>query len=71
MRKTLLAVILSLLVSSQLVASPHTSSRRPSTKGVSPIARLWAGIGSYLKGHRLWTDQHTLPPPPSTMIAGS
>jgi hypothetical protein len=71
MRKALLAVILSLLVSSQLVASPHKLPRSPSTKGVSPISRFWAGIGFYLKGHRLWTDSHTLPPPPSTVIAGS
>jgi hypothetical protein len=70
MRKVLLAVILSLLVSSQLVAAPRKPPRRPSTRGVSPISRFWAEIGSYLKGHRLSGDGHSLPPPPSTLLSG-
>ena len=68
MRKVLLAVSMSLLVASQLVAAPHRPPRLPSTKGFSPISRFWAQIHSFLRGDRIPGDGHSLPPPPSTVI---
>ena len=70
MRKVLLAVSLALLVSSQVLAAPRNAPHRPSPRGFSPIARVWAQITSLFAGHRLAGDEHTLPPPPSTVIAG-
>ena len=71
MKKASLAVALSLLVALPALAGPRRPSHRPSTKDVSPIVRVWAQICSFVGGHRLSTDQHTLPPPPSTVIFGS
>lgn len=71
MRKVLLAFSLSLLVSFQLAASPHKVPHRPSPKGASPIATFLAQIRSFLRGDRISGNEHELPPPPSTVIAGS
>ncbi len=71
MRKVLLAFSLSLLVSVQLFAVPHKPVPRPTAPGVSPIAHFLAQIRSILRGNQIETGQHDLPPPPSTVIAGS
>jgi len=71
MRKVLLAFFLSLLVGVQLLAAPHRPAHRPIAPRSSPIARIWAQVSSFLRGDRPANDQHTLPPPPSTVIAGS
>lgn len=71
MRKVLLALFLSLLVSLPLLASAPKAPRRPLAPAPSPIAHIWAQVRSFLRGNQLSTDQHNLPPPPSTVIAGS
>ncbi len=71
MRKSLLAFSLSLLVSVQLLAVPHRPVHRPMAPKVSPIAHFLAQIRSILRGDQLATGEHELPPPPSTVIAGS
>ena len=70
MRKTVLAVVLSCLVGSPLLASPRRPPHRPSPKASSAISRLITAIGSFLKPHRPANDVRTLPPPPSTLISG-
>ena len=71
MRKGLLAFFLSLLVAVQLLAVPHRPAPRPLAPRVSPIAYFFAQIRSILRGSQLATGEHELPPPPSTVIAGS
>lgn len=71
MRKVLLAFSLSLLVAFQLGASPHKVPHRPSTNGASPIVTFLAQIRSFLRGDQISGNEHQLPPPPSTVIAGS
>jgi hypothetical protein len=72
MRKVLLALVLSVLVTAQALAVPHKPVHRPGAKPVSsPIARVWGQITSILRGSKLATGDHNLPPPPSTLLAGS
>ena len=71
MRKRFLALFLSLLVASQVLAGPRKTPHRPSRPATSPIAHVWAQITSWLKGSSLATGQHDLPPPPSPLITGS
>jgi len=70
MRKAVLAVVLSSLVASQLLASPLRPPRHPSPRAVPTISRLVAAIRSFLKACRPANEIRTLPPPPSTLISG-
>ncbi|MGH9443383.1 MAG: hypothetical protein ACRD16_14045 [Thermoanaerobaculia bacterium] len=69
MKKMALSVVLSLLVAVQVLGAPHRPSHRPSPREVSPIARVWAQLRAFLRGSELSGDEHSLPPPPSTVVS--